>query len=87
MKGKGEMLVLAISTKGHEFFYDARTAHKVSKAAAEKIRDICNEYKFRLKDGETWFLHEVDQYDTAYEYAQFQKFTIRNGIVKAHSNL
>ena len=60
MKGKWKMLVLAISTKGHEFFYDARTAHKVSKAAAEKIRDVCNEYKFRLKEGETWFLHDFD---------------------------
>lgn len=77
------MLVLAKSVKGKEYFYNPRSAHRVSARSAETIRDICNEYKFQLNDNETWHIHEIDKYDTAYNYAEFQQFTIRNGIVTA----
>ena len=77
------MLVLAKSVKGKEYFYNPRSAHRVSARSAETIRDICNKYKFQLNDNETWHIHEIDKYDTAYNYAEFQQFTIRNGIVTA----
>lgn len=79
------MLVCAMSLKGKEFFYKANTARKVSKASAQKICDIANkcEFLYSYHPGYVWHIYEVDQYDQAYEYAQFQKFTIRNGIVKS----
>lgn len=81
------MLVLAMSAKGHEFMYDAKTARKVSKASAQKICDIVNEHKFLYSchPGCVWHIHEVDKYDRAFDYAQFQSFTIRNGIVTARN--
>lgn len=79
------MKVLAVSVAGHEYLYKASTARKVSERSAEKICAICNEIKWRLKDGECWFIHDIDQYDTAYDYAMMQAFTIRNGIVTARN--
>lgn len=76
------MKVIAKSTKGHEFMYNASSAHKVSDRSAEYICKVLNEYKFRINDNEVWFVHDVDRYDLAYEYAQYQRFTVRNGIVK-----
>ena len=74
--------VLAKSVKGHEFLYDARSARMVSDRSAERICEIANSVRYLLKDNEVWHVHEVDRYDRAYDYAQFQKFTIRNGLVK-----
>ena len=74
--------VIAKTYAGKEYLYNYRTAHKVSAASAEKILAVLNEYKFRLKDGEMWHIYDVCQYDSAYDYAQYQKFTIRKGIVK-----
>ena len=76
------MKILAKSAKDHEFMYSAQSAHAVSENSAEKIRDILNEYKYKLDDHSIWFIHDVNCYDAAYDYAQFQKFTIRMGIVK-----
>ena len=75
------MLVLAKSCVGREYLYSARSAHKVSNASAQKICDIANKYNFKLSEGECWHVHDVGVYDDAYDYAQYQKFTIRNGIV------
>lgn len=79
------MLVAALSQKGHEFMYLPQTARKVSKASGQKICDIANEvnFLFSAHPGYVWHLHEVDQYDAACDFAQFQKFTIRNGVVKS----
>lgn len=77
------MLVIAKSVKGKEFLYKADTARKVSKASAEKICEIVNDMKWRLEENEVWHIHEVDQYDDAYFYAERQAFTIRNGVVTA----
>lgn len=77
------MKVIAKSRKGAEFFYKAETARKVSERSAEKILIILNDMRWRLEDNEVWYIHEVDQYDKAYWYAQDQAFTIRNGVVTA----
>ena len=79
------MYILAMSKKGQEYIYKPSTARKVSAASKEKICNICNEYQFlyTCHPGYIWHVHQVDQYDTAFEYAQFQKFTIRKGVVKA----
>ena len=77
------MLVIAKSVKGHEFLYNAKSARKVSKASSEKICSILNRVKWNLKDNEIWYIHEISEYDVAFDYAQFQAFTIRKGLVKA----
>lgn len=74
--------VIAKSKPGKEYLYNCRTAHKVSAASAEKILAVLNEYRFLLKDDEVWHIYDVCHYDSAYDYAQYQKFTIRKGIVK-----
>lgn len=77
------MLVIAKSVKGKEFLYKANTARKVSARSANTILSVLNEMKWRLSDDEVWHIHEVDEYDNAYWYAQRQAFTIRNGVVSA----
>ena len=69
------MTILAISAKGQEYLYRASTAHKVSKAKAKMIADALNRIQYKIKDNEVWFIHEVDQYDSAYVFAEGQKFT------------
>lgn len=80
------MKIIAKAIKGQEFLYNARSARKVSARSADKICAIVNEHKFLLgsADNEVWHVYDVDQYDQAYDYAQYQTFTIRNGIVTAH---
>ena len=79
------MYILAQTTPGKEYFYDARTAHAVSKASAEKICDIVNKYKHVIGTpaGRTWHVYTISEYDIAADYARFQKFTIRRGVVTA----
>lgn len=79
------MKVLAKTIKGQEYLYSARSAHKVSARSAKTILDIVNEYRFQLKENEVWHIYDVGQYDAAYDYAQFQSFTIRNGVVTARA--
>lgn len=81
------MLVLALSRKGAEFSYAPSTARKVSKASAETICKIANEHKFLYEcyPNCVWHPHEVYPVDRAYEYAQHQSFTIRNGVVSARN--
>lgn len=83
------MKILAKTHKGSEFCYNARSARAVSERSAGKILEIVNKYNFQIKpeNGEIWHVYDVDQYDRAFEIAQYQKFTIRNGIVKAVGNL
>lgn len=77
------MKVIAKTHPGREFAYITRSARKVSERSAEKILAIVNACKWDLKDGEIWHLYDVDKYDTGYDYAQYQSFTIRNGVVTA----
>ena len=81
------MLVIARTNKGKEFLYDASTARAVSKASAARILKVVNDYQFLLDPAKNqiWHIYEVSEIDTAYQYAQFQKFTIRNGIVTARN--
>ena len=67
--------ILAKTTPGAEFVYNAKSAHRVNKAKADKIADLLNRAKYKLKDGEIWYRYEVDHYDIAYNYAEYQQFT------------
>lgn len=75
------MKIIAKSVKGQEFLYSAKSAHKVSEASAKIICNSLNSARYDLKEHEVWFIHDVDKYDTAYEYAMFQSFTRRNGKI------
>lgn len=78
------MLCIARSIKGQEYLYNARSAHKVSKASAQTIADALNEHGYGLKDGETWYIHEIDQYCTAYDYAMSQGFRVYKGSIRRY---
>lgn len=80
------MKVVAKSLKGHEYMYSAKSAHKVPNSSAQAICDALNECKYKLKENEVWFIHEVDRYDNAYEYAEVQAFSRRNGSIRRVSN-
>lgn len=82
MEENKTMMVVAISAKGHEFLYSAKTAHKVSKASAEKICKALNEAKYHLKDGDIWHVHEIDKYDNAWIYAHEQEFRVWKGNIQ-----
>ena len=75
------MLIIAKSVPGHEYIYSPATAHKVPKASAERMKNVLNTCRYKLKDNETWFVHEVDKYDTAFDYAQFQSFRFYKGTL------
>ena len=80
------MIIIAQSIKGEEFIYDVRTAHKVPKQNAQKIADALNRIKYKLKDKHIWFVHEIDEYDVAFNYASFQSFSYgKRGIVRRAS--
>lgn len=76
------MTILAKSLEGKEFMYSARSAHKVSKASANLIRDNLNSIRYDLKDGEVWYIHEVDGYDNAYYFAENQGFSVYKGTIR-----
>lgn len=59
--------------------YKASTAHKVSKASARKIQDALNNASYHIKSGERWHTYDVSEWDSAYDFAQFQAFQIRKG--------
>ena len=73
------MTIVAITHPGREYLYYSRSAHKVSKASASYILNVLNQYKHKLHDGEIWHVYNVDSYSMAYDYAQYQRFSIRNG--------
>lgn len=79
------IFIIAKTHPGQEYLYSAKSAHKVSKASAQLICKVCNQYQFKLNPGECWHVYEVGKYESAYDYAQFQKFTVRNGIVKEYA--
>ena len=81
------MKVLAKTIQGREFMYSARSARKVSARSAQYILDIVNQHGFLLdkEKGEIWHIYDVDQYDAAYDYAQYQAFTVRKGVVTARA--
>lgn len=77
------MTVLAKSVEGQEFLYSASSAHKVAKAAVGKVCEALNKLKYNLKEGEVWYKHDVDEYDSAFDYAQTQRFVFcSNGSIR-----
>ena len=77
------MYILVQTQKGKEFIYSPSTAHQVSKNSAEKIKNVLNQLKYKIKnEGQIWHTYEVYEIDIAYNYAMFQRFTIRNGVIK-----
>lgn len=76
------MKIVAKSIEGQEFFYSKKSAHKVPNASASIICKALNDAKYKLNDGEVWFVHDIDKYDSAYEYAETQAFSRRNGAIR-----
>lgn len=68
------MTILAKTTKGQEFIYDMRTAHRVNSAKANKVCEILNNIKWHLSEGQEWHRYEVDKYDNAFLWAETQQF-------------
>lgn len=81
------MTIIAKTKIGKEYLYIPRTARKVSKKSAQIICDIVNKYKYLLdtKPDECWHVYEIDEYSPAFDFAQYQSFTMRNGIVTARN--
>ena len=75
------MKVLAIAMQGKEFNYNGHSAHAVSDAGAEAIRDALNKARYRLKEGQVWHIYEYDWYTRAYTGAGYQSFTRRKGRI------
>lgn len=73
------MLVCAISVEGKEYLYKSSTAHKVAKSSAARICAALNQVRYKLKEGEVWYIHEVYGYDNASIYAENQSFKIYKG--------
>lgn len=78
------MKVLAITTRGSEYLYSYRTAHKVNARKAQAIADILNEKRYMLHDdAHIWHVYEIDQYDNAYVFASDQEFRAgKRGIIR-----
>lgn len=76
------MTILALSAKDQEFLYQPKTAHAVSKTSAGKIRDALNNAGYKTTPDSVWYIHEVNEYDNAFYYAEYQRFTLhKNGRI------
>lgn len=69
--------VVAKGVKGKEFFYSAHSAHRAPVKRIREVVEILNENKYQLKDGETWHIYEVGEYEDAFYYADHQRFGFR----------
>lgn len=76
------MKIVAIAVKGKEFLYRASSAHRITSGKAENIAELLNEYKYKLKDGEIWYVFDADEYSVSYGYALNQSFSLRSGALK-----
>lgn len=73
--------VIAKSIKGKEYLYSRKECYSVSAKKAKLICDTLNRLQWQLKDGETWFIHEIDDIEYKYCNAVFQQFIAgKNGI-------
>lgn len=78
----GTMIIVALTREGSEYTYNRFSAHKVSKASAEKIRNALNENRYRIIAPDMkWHVYEIDKYSPAYDIGRNQSFTIRNGYL------
>ena len=76
------MKIIAKTRTGSEYLYDPRTAHAVSNRSAEFIKSVVNTVEYKLKENEIWHVYDIDKYDAAFDYAQYQRFSVYRGIVK-----
>ena len=70
------MMIIAKSIKGQEFYYSPRTAHRVNARKARKVCDALNACGYMLAENETWYPHEVADWENAAIYAEGQRFTL-----------
>lgn len=69
------MFIISKTIKGKEFIYSNKYSILCSgKEQAEKLASFMNTHNdstidnFKLKENETWFSYEIDQYDTPPRY-------------------
>lgn len=69
------MFIISKTIKGKEFIYSNKYSILCfGKEQAEKLASFMNTHNdntindFKLKDNETWFSYEIDQYDTPPRY-------------------
>lgn len=77
------MKILAITKDGSEFIYSAKSAHRVAQNKIAYVLGVLNKHRYLLKDdSEKWFVYDVDEYDKAYAYSAYQRFSVsKTGIV------
>ena len=71
------MKIVAKTIDGKEFIYSAHSAHRAPAKRIKEVLEILNENRYKLKDGEKWWIYEVDQYDDAFYYSENQRFGFR----------
>lgn len=76
------MKIIAKTRIGQEFLYNTSSMHSVSDRGAAYVVRVLNEYKYKLKEGETWHAYEPQYGDLDYTPAAHQRFSIYRGIVK-----
>lgn len=79
--------VIAKSVKGHEYLYSRKDCYAVSAAKAKLVCDTLNRLAWNLKDNETWFIHEIDDFDFKYTNAAFQKLIAGKTGIKIRNYL
>lgn len=84
-KENSHITIIAKTWPGAEFYYNTKSAHAVSRSSADRICRACNEYKYKLGDGEIWHVYTIDQYEKAYAIAQVQRGRIYKGTIKMYS--
>ena len=70
------MTIIARTIKGQEYLYSIGSAHAVTNSKAEQIRDILNAHEYGITPEQTWWIYEISEYDRAYDYAMYQRFTL-----------
>lgn len=74
------MLIVSKTRFGKEFMWSIKHAHRVPqrRVKAEQIAEILNREMYKWDSPEDrWRVYEIDQYNTAYETAQRQRFGFR----------
>ena len=74
---KEKITVLVKCVKDREYMYSPASAHYVAtRKAAALIADALNKIAYDLDTLHVWRPMECDKYDTAYSYAEYQRFTL-----------
>ena len=79
--------VIAKSIKGHEYLYSQKDCYSVSAAKAKLVCDTLNRLAWNLRDNETWFVHEIDDFDFKYTNAAFQQLIAGKTGIKIRNYL